>query len=85
MEHPLEEYCSTEHQKNLVRLRYVEGCSWNEISKRVGSDRTNIRSSLRVVEGRAARLAMRRSIIMFIRCPLATQSKALQRFTRTAT
>ena len=55
MEHPLEEYCSTEHQKNLVRLRYVEGCSWNEISKGVGSDRTNIRSSLRVVEGRAAK------------------------------
>jgi len=55
MEHPLQEYCNTEHQKHLVKLRYLEGRSWSEISEIVGSDRTNARNALKAVEGRAAK------------------------------
>ena len=55
MEHPLEEYCNTEHQKHLVKLRYIDGRSWTEISQIVGSDRANARNALKAVEGRAAK------------------------------
>jgi hypothetical protein len=55
MEHPLQEYCNTEHQKHLVKLRYVDGLSWTQISQVVGSDKTNARNALKAVEGRAAK------------------------------
>ena len=55
MEHPLQEYCNTEHQKHLIKLRYIDGLSWSEISQVVGSDKTNARNSVKAVEGRAAK------------------------------
>lgn len=54
MTHPLHEYCTTEKQKKIITLRYVEKLSWNQIAQQTGADRSNARNTCRVVEGKAA-------------------------------
>jgi hypothetical protein len=55
MDHPLQEYCTTQYQRDLIKLRYVDRLSWTEISRATGSDRSNARNTINAVEGRAAK------------------------------
>jgi hypothetical protein len=55
MDHPLQEYCTTQQQKDLIKLRYVDRLSWSEIAKATGIDRSNARNSINAVEGKAAK------------------------------
>lgn len=55
MTHPLHEYCTTEHQKTIITLRYIENLSWSEISKKIGADRSNVRATANNIEGKAAK------------------------------
>lgn len=55
MTHPLHEYCTTEHQKEMITLRYVDKLSWTQISQVTGCDKSNARSTCKAVEGKAAK------------------------------
>ena len=53
MEHPLLEFCTTEKQRDIVMLCYVEGHSQQQAAVMLGSTRNAIKSSIRDIKSKS--------------------------------
>jgi|TARA_R100000479_G_scaffold158660_1_gene95635 hypothetical protein len=55
MDHPLLEFCTTDKQRQCVRLNCIEGLSQYEIGRKLDITRSAVRDHLKVVKDKAAR------------------------------